>query len=265
MTNGTAPGAYLAGLFGLGGQVAVVTGGGQGIGRELALAFAKAGADLAVLDLDAAAAEATCDTARTLGRRALALRCDVTQEAAVRDAFAAIAAELGAVDVLVNNAGAALRRPTTELPLAEWEKVVAANLTGVFLCCREAARLMLPRRSGAIVNIASIMGLSGGGLYPNISYQATKGAVVNMTRALAVELGPQGVRVNAIAPTWVRTGFIAPLLQDAALVARMEAMMPLGRLAEPADLVGAALLLAGPAGRMITGHVLAVDGGFLAQ
>jgi NAD(P)-dependent dehydrogenase (short-subunit alcohol dehydrogenase family) len=124
---------------------------------------------------------------------------------------------------------------------------------------------MAPRGAGSIINMASIMGLSGGGLYPNISYQATKGAVVNMTRALAVEFGPSKVRVNAIAPTWVRTGFIAPLLQDAALVGRMEAMMPLGRLAETADLVGAALFLAGRASAMVTGHVLAVDGGFLAQ
>lgn len=254
--------SYLEKLFGLDGAVALVTGAGAGIGRELAIALAHAGATVAALDRDAAAAEAT---RAAIGGAAMALEADVTDEAAVDRAFAEVASRHGRLDILVNNAGAALRRPTTELPLADWQRVVDVNLTGVFLCCRAGARLMLGRRAGSIVNIASIMGLSGGGLYPNISYQATKGAVVNMTRALAVELGPSGIRVNAIAPTWVRTGFIAPLLADAALVNRMEAMMPLGRLAETEDLVGATLFLAGGASAMVTGHVLAVDGGFLAQ
>jgi NAD(P)-dependent dehydrogenase (short-subunit alcohol dehydrogenase family) len=120
-------------------------------------------------------------------------------------------------------------------------------------------------RGGAIVNMASIMGLSGGGLYPNISYQASKGAVVNMTRALAVEWAPRGIRVNGIAPTWVRTEFIRPILDDASLIERIHAMTPLGRLAEPSDIAAAAIYLASPAARMVTGHILAVDGGFLAQ
>jgi NAD(P)-dependent dehydrogenase (short-subunit alcohol dehydrogenase family) len=151
-----------------------------------------------------------------------------------------------------------------ELPREAWDRVIELNLTAVFLCARAAARHMLPRRSGAIVNLASIMGLSGGGLYPNVSYQASKGAVVNLTRALAVEWAPH-IRVNAVAPTWVRTGFIAPLLAQPALVARMEAMMPAGRLAEPEDVVGAVLFLLSPAAAMVTGHTLPVDGGFLAQ
>jgi len=258
-------GAYLAGLFGLHGAVAIVTGAGRGIGQELSFALARAGAAVAVLDRDAPAAEATQRAILHEGGRAIAVTCDVTDETAVGAAFAQVARELGPVDVLVNNAGLALRRLTPELSLADWETVVAVNMTGVFLCCREAARMMAPRRTGSIVNLASIMGLSGGGLYPNLSYQATKGAVVNMTRALAVELGPSQVRVNAIAPTWVRTDFIRPLLQDSALVQRMEAMMPLGRLAETSDLVGAVLFLASRASAMVTGHVLPVDGGFLAQ
>jgi NAD(P)-dependent dehydrogenase (short-subunit alcohol dehydrogenase family) len=243
----------------------MVTGAGRGIGQELALALARAGAAVAVLDRDAPGASETAAAITQAGGQALAIVCDVTDEKSVAAAFAEVAGAFGRLDVLVNNAGLALRKPTAELPLADWEKVVAVNMTGVFLCCREAARMMAPRRTGSIVNIASIMGLSGGGLYPNISYQATKGAVVNMTRALAVELGPSNVRVNAIAPTWVRTAFIRPLLDDAALVRRMEAMMPLGRLAETADLVGAVLFLAGAGSAMVTGHTLPVDGGFLAQ
>ncbi len=259
------PEDYLARLFGLRGAVALVTGAGRGIGRELALALAHAGAKVAVLDRDGQGAAATAASITQAGAQALAIACDVTDEQAVTAAFAEVVGTLGGLDVLVNNAGLALRKPTADLALADWEKVLAVNMTGVFLCCREAARIMAPRRSGSIVNVASIMGLSGGGLYPNISYQATKGAVVNMTRALAVELGPANVRVNALAPTWVRTDFIRPLLDDEGLVRRMEAMMPLGRLAETSDLIGAVLFLAGKASAMVTGHTLPVDGGFLAQ
>ena len=175
-------------------------------------------------------------------------------------------AELGSVDVLVNNAGAAIRKPAVELPQADWDTVVAVNMTGSFLCARAAARHMIAAgKGGAIVNTASIMGLSGGGLYPNISYQTTKGAIVNMTRALAVEWAPHGIRVNAVAPTYVRTQFIAPILAQPELVAKIEAMTPLGRLAEPEEVAAAILFLASPAAAMITGHTLPVDGGFLAQ
>jgi NAD(P)-dependent dehydrogenase (short-subunit alcohol dehydrogenase family) len=139
-------------------------------------------------------------------------------------------------------------------------------MTGVFLCARVAARHMIASgRGGAIVNTASIMGMSGGGLYPNISYQATKGAIVNMTRALAVEWAPHKIRVNAIAPTYVRTPLIAPILERAELVERIQSMTPLRRLAEPEEVAAAILFLASPAASMITGHTLPVDGGFLAQ
>jgi NAD(P)-dependent dehydrogenase (short-subunit alcohol dehydrogenase family) len=179
--------------------------------------------------------------------------------------FSDIVGELGRIDVLVNSAGIALRAPAIEHTLDAWNRVMAVNVNGVFVCSRVAARHMIKAGGGAIVNIASIMGLSGGGLYPNISYQTSKGAVVNMTRALALEWAKHGIRVNAIAPTYVRTEFIKPLVDNPQLRARIEAMTPLGRLAEPEDIVGAALFLASPAAAMVTGHVLAVDGGFLAQ
>jgi len=144
--------------------------------------------------------------------------------------------------------------------------VVDINMTAVFLCARAAAKRMIARGTGgAIVNVASIMGLSGGGLYPNISYQTTKGAVVNMTRALAVEWAASNIRVNAVAPTWVRTPFIRPILDNPELLARIEAMTPMRRLAEPEEVAAAILFLASPAAAMVTGHTLPVDGGFLAQ
>jgi NAD(P)-dependent dehydrogenase (short-subunit alcohol dehydrogenase family) len=124
---------------------------------------------------------------------------------------------------------------------------------------------MLAAKRGAIVNLASIMGFSGGGLYPNISYQASKGAVVNMTRAFAIEWAKQGIRVNAVAPAWVRTGFIAPVLAKPELVTAIEEVTPMGRLVEPEEVAAAILFLASPAAAMTTGHVLAIDGGYLAQ
>jgi NAD(P)-dependent dehydrogenase (short-subunit alcohol dehydrogenase family) len=250
-------------LLSLDGEVAIVTGGASGIGRATAGLLASAGARVAIVDRDADGAAAA---AAEIGAGAFALAADVADEAAVEGAFAEAAGEEGPATILVNNAGLAIRKPATELARADWDAVVAVNMTGMFLCARAAARRMIAAgRAGAIVNTASIMGLSGGGLYPNISYQTTKGAVVNMTRALAVEWAPHRIRVNAVAPTYVRTPFIAPLLGDPALVARIEAMTPLRRLAEPEEVAAAILFLASPAAAMITGHTLPVDGGFLAQ
>jgi NAD(P)-dependent dehydrogenase (short-subunit alcohol dehydrogenase family) len=238
--------------FRLDGEVAVVTGAASGIGRVVAEALVAVGARVASFDVAASGPDA--------------YKVDVTDETQVTAAFAEVVARHGRVDVLFNNAGIAIRQPTTELTLENWNKVVAVNLTGVFLCAREAARHMLAGgRGGRIVNTASIMGVVGGGLYPNISYQATKGAVVNMTRALAVEWAASGIRVNAIAPTWVRTPLTRAITENPDLVDRIEAMTPMGRLAEPHEIVGAVLFLVSRASAMVTGHVLAVDGGFLAQ
>jgi NAD(P)-dependent dehydrogenase (short-subunit alcohol dehydrogenase family) len=247
--------------FRLDGKVAVVTGGARGLGRAAAELLAEAGAAVAILDRDAAAG------AKTAGGIAGASfhPVDVTEEASVEAAMAAVVARHGGIDVLVNNAGIGLRHPAVDHPLADWDKVVAVNLTGVFLCARTAARTMLARGGGAIVNLASIMGFSGGGVYPNVSYQATKGAVVNMTRALAVEWAKSGIRVNAVAPTWVKTDLTAALLAQPDVLARIEALTPMARLATPEEVAHAILFLASPAAAMVTGHTLPVDGGFLAQ
>jgi NAD(P)-dependent dehydrogenase (short-subunit alcohol dehydrogenase family) len=251
--------------FRLDGEVAAVTGGGNGIGRAVALAYARVGAAVAILDRDETAARRVAEAIEAEGGRAAAVAVDVADEPQVERAVAEIEARFGRLDVLFNNAGTAIRKPTLELPLADWQKVVDINLTGVFLAARAAARLMLKGGGGRICNTASIMGLSGGGLYPNISYQATKGAVVNLTRALAVEWARQGIRVNAVAPTWVKTDFVRGITERPELVEQISEVTPMGRMAEVEEIVGAVLFLSTRASSMVTGHVLAVDGGFLAQ
>ena len=237
--------------FRLDGEVAVVTGGAAGLGLAVAAAFRAVGAQVAILDLAASGPDG--------------FKVDVSDEAQVTSAFEQVAKRYGRLDVLFNNAGIAVRRPTMELSLDDWNKVVAVNMTGVFLCAREAARHMLASgRGGRIVNTASIMGFSGCGLYPNISYQATKGAVVNMTRALAIEWAARGIRVNGIAPTWIRTALTRPLTESPEILRRIESLTPMGRIGEPNDIVGAVLFLSTRASALVTGHILAVDGGFMA-
>jgi NAD(P)-dependent dehydrogenase (short-subunit alcohol dehydrogenase family) len=245
-------------------RVALVTGGGRGIGAACAALLAQAGASVAVLDLDAASAEARAEAIRESGGRALGMGCDVTDAAAVERAVGRVIAELGGLQVLVNNAGSAVRVPATEIALDDWRKVVELNLTAVFSCARTAARHMLGHGGGAIVNIASIMGLSGG-IYPNASYQASKGGVVNLTRALALEWAAQGVRVNAVAPTFVHTALTEAVFSDPERSAAVMAHTPLGVLPEPKDIAAAVLYLASPAARCVTGIVLPVDSGYLAR
>ena len=244
--------------FRVDGRVAVVTGGAQGICLAAAQALHEAGATVVLLDRDLAAAQQASEAMP--GSQALAL--DVADAPAIERVFGQIAQHHGRIDILVNNAGVSIRKSSQDLSLAEWNQVLAVNLTGCFLCARAAAAAM-PAQGGAVVNTASIMGLSGAGPYPNPAYHATKGALVNLTRSQAVEWAPRGIRVNAVAPTWTRTGFIGELTD--AVRERVRAVTPLGRMAEPEEVAAAILFLASPAASMVTGHTLAVDGGFLAQ
>jgi NAD(P)-dependent dehydrogenase (short-subunit alcohol dehydrogenase family) len=240
------------------GQLTVITGGASGIGLAAAHLMAELGSYVVLLDLNIDQARAAAE--EIPGARALGL--DVTDAVAVEEVFSA----LSEVSILVNCAGIALRHSALDHPMEDWDRVAAVNVSGSFLCARAAARRMIAAgRAGSIVNTASIMGLSGGGLYPNVSYQTSKGAVINMTRALAVEWAAHNIRVNAVAPTYVRTPFIAPLLAQPELVAKIEEMTPLRRLAEPDEIAHAIGFLASPAAAMITGHTLPVDGGFLAK
>jgi 2-deoxy-D-gluconate 3-dehydrogenase len=248
-------------LFRLEGRAALITGGASGIGLATARLFHRAGARVAILDRDVAAVRAVCSAEGLT----LALAADVTRADEVEAAVVQAETALDGIDILVNSAGIALRMAATEMPQADWDRVVAVNQTGLFLVSRAVARGMLARgRPAAMVHLSSILAFSGGGLYPNLSYHATKGAVASMARAMANEWAPL-IRVNAVAPTWVRTGFIGKLESDPALMQRMQAAMPLGRMAETEEVAAAILFLASDAAAMITGHNLPVDGGFLSR
>ena len=242
-------------------RVAVVTGAGAGFGRATAHALAAHGAIIAATDIDRDAAEAVI---QEIGQgEAFAL--DVTDETQVADVIDQIADRLGRIDILVNNAGAAARGATTELETERWQRAMTVGPEGSFYAVRAAGRHMLQQQSGAVVNVASIMGLVGGAHYPNLAYAAAKGAIVNMTRALACEWAKDGVRVNAVAPTFARTNLTAPLMSDNAMVERLLEATPMGRFVEPEEVASAIAFLASDAASMITGVILPVDGGWVAR
>jgi len=248
-------------LFEIPGQAAVVTGAARGIGLATAKLLAEAGGSVALLDVDYETASAE---AARIGSKAAAWKCDVTSESAVDTVFAEVAKRFGRIDILVNNAGAAVRKPAVELSMEEWRRVIDLNLGAVFNCSRVAARTMFAQGGGSIVNLASIMGFSGG-IFPNASYQASKGGVVNLTRALALEWADKNIRVNAVAPTFVKTDLTVPIFSNPQVLEKVMLHTPLGELPEVADIAAAILFLASPAARCVTGITLPVDSGYLAR
>ena len=238
-------------------QVAIVTGAARGIGRAIALKLAEEGAKLALVDVKAEWLEESLALVRAKGVEAEGFACDIASGDAVEAAVKAIHERFGQIDILVNNAGITRDTLLVRMSEADWDAVLAVNLKGAFLTTKAVGRIMMKQRSGAIVNMASVVGLMGNAGQAN--YTASKAGLIALTKTTARELGPRGVRANAIAPGFVRTAMTDALPE--AVRAGMLKLIPLGRPAEPEDIADAAVFLAGPRAKYITGQVLAVCGG----
>ncbi len=238
-------------------QVAVITGGARGIGREIALAFAKEGAACALFDINEQQLAQTTGELEARGRRALGLVVDVTNASGVDAAVSKVLDKLGRIDILVNNAGITQDGLLVRMDEAQWDRVLDINLKGTYLCTRAVAKVMLKARRGRIVSIASIVGLIGNAGQAN--YAASKAGVIGLTKSVAKELASRGVTCNAIAPGFIKTEMTERLPEE--VKQRLLSQIPLGTLGEPSDVAQAALFLVSDAARYITGHVLVVDGG----
>lgn len=252
--------------FRLDGRVALVTGAGSGMGKAFANAFAQAGADVALTELPGKEelAEATAAEVRAAGRRALVIPLDVCRLPMIQTMVDRVVDEWGQIDIAVNNAGMNVRKMAVDVTEDDWDRVLDTDLKGVFFCAQAVGKHMIARgKGGKIVNMASQIGLVA--YHSRIAYCCAKAGVINMTRVLAYEWAKYKINVNAVAPTFVNTPFVAKLLQeDTELRQDVISRIPLGRVAEPEDVVGAVVYLAGPASDMVTGHTLLVDGGWTA-
>jgi 3-oxoacyl-[acyl-carrier protein] reductase len=240
-------------------QIAVVTGAGRGIGRAIALKFANEGADVVVVSRTQENSEKVAAEIRALGRKAWAHAVDVSDAAAVSAAAEQILAEAGKVDILVNNAGVTRDGLLMRMSDADWDTVLNTNLKGAFLVTKAFSRAMIKARAGRIINISSVIGLIGNAGQCN--YAASKAGLIGFTQSAAKELAGRGITVNAIAPGFIETDMTAELKEE--MKAALLKQIPLGCLGQAEDIAGAALYLASPAARYVTGQVLTVDGGMV--
>jgi NAD(P)-dependent dehydrogenase (short-subunit alcohol dehydrogenase family) len=253
---------YVDGLFSLAGKVALVTGGASGLGEAISLGFSQAGATVVIADINDEAGKAVVESVAERPNPPSFLHLDVTSRASIDGVVEEVVGRLGKIDVLVNCAGSASRHLAEDFPEEVWDRIIALNLKGTFMCCQAVGRTMLARGGGSIINIASI----GASIaYPHTTaYLQSKGAVSQMTRSLALEWIDRGVRVNAIAPSLFDTPLVR--MNDSQKSYTSEFIMartPIGRKGQPYEVVGPAIFLASDAASMVVGHILQVDGGYL--
>jgi 2-deoxy-D-gluconate 3-dehydrogenase len=251
--------------FNLDGQVALITGGGSGIGRATALAMAALGAKVAITELPGRSklADAVVEEIAASGHEALALTLDLRSAITIPNIIDLVVRRFGSLDILVNNAGTQIFKAALELDEDEFDEVISVNLKGAFFCAQAAAEVMRDQGKGCIINVASQHGVVGNTM--RAPYCASKGGLINLSRALALEWSPYGIRVNAISPTFVDTGVNRSLLEEPRFADEISAGVPLGCAAVPDDVAGGICYLASPIARMVTGHNLMVDGGWTAR
>lgn len=254
-------------IFDLSGQIAIITGAGSGLGRSMAVGFAWYGANVVCADFNIQGAEETAEFVKKEGRESLTVHCDVTSQEDVDNLVAASMQKFGTIDILVNSAGITKHVPPSDFLMKDWMHIIDVNLKGTFMCCQAVGRIMEKNKKGNIINITSLLGLVGVGR-GNSAYCASKAGVNGMTRDLAIEWALCGIRVNAIAPCQFKTpGFdkaIDEFPDPEPLVAGMKARIPMGRIGESDEIIGTAVYLASQASSMVTGHIVHLDGGYLA-
>ena len=251
----------VADLFSLTGRVAVVTGANSGIGQAIAVALAAAGADMALVGRSAS--DETASRVRAAGRRVLAVAADLSSTSVCKEIVDEVSQGLGGIDILVNNAGTIRRSEALEFSESDWDAVMDVNLKTVFFLCQAAARHMIPRGGGKIINIASMLSFQGG--VRIASYTASKSGLAGITRLLANEWAAKGINVNAIAPGYIATRNTEPLRRDESRNREILGRIPAGRWGAPADMAGAAVFLASRAADYVHGAIVPVDGGWLAR
>jgi NAD(P)-dependent dehydrogenase (short-subunit alcohol dehydrogenase family) len=250
--------------FDIKGQTAIVTGASSGLGVTFAETLAERGVNLAIAARrHEKLVEVANDLSGRYGVRVIPIKTDVSQEEEVTNMVKTTIEEFGSLEILVNNAGIAALSPSVDMDIEEWKRVIDVNLTGVFLCARTAAREMIKKNYGKIVSIASIYGAVGD-IFPTAPYYASKGAVINLTRALAVEWAPYKINVNAIAPGFFPSEMTASVFRDEQALKHILSRTPLGRTGEPLDLKASLTFLTSPASNYVTGQTLFVDGGWTA-
>lgn len=248
--------------FRLDGETAVVTGGARGLGRAMAQALAEAGANLCIIDLNGDGAQKAADEIAALGVKTQAIEADITNEAELKELPRKVMGHFGRVDILVNNAGIVRNEPAEEMSRETWDAIMELNTTAVFRCSQEFGRLMIQQKSGKIINIASMSGLIVNYPQPQVSYNASKAAVIMITRSMAAEWAKYNIRVNAIAPGYMETDLTAPLLEKPGTRENWVEPTPMKRMGKPHELGGAVVYLASEASSFTTGHTLVVDGGY---